>query len=63
MDNPLTAELAEMTRDDGTVCQPLVAGVPLEPVRGSFWRGEMRQVLFSVAAPVRRGRAAGVKTP
>jgi hypothetical protein len=55
--------LPARTQDDGTVCQPLVAGVLLEPVRRSFWRGELRQVLFSVAAPVRRGRAAGVKTP
>jgi hypothetical protein len=73
MDNPMTAELAEMTRQvsdartmiprilparsaaDGTAFNPLAVGVPLTPVKGSFWRREVRQVLFSVAAP-KRGR-------
>jgi hypothetical protein len=81
MDNPLTAELAEMTRQvseartmiprilparpaaNGKAFQPLAVGVPLAPVKGPFWRREVRQVLFSVVAPERRSRAAGVKVP
>lgn len=81
MDNPLTAELAEMTRQvsdaramiprilpakpaaDGKAFQPLAVGVPLAPVKGPFWRREVQQVLLSVAPPVSRGRAAGVKVP
>jgi hypothetical protein len=81
MDNPLTAELAEMTRQvlearrmiprilparpagDGKAFQPLAVGVPLAPLKRPFWRREVRQVLFSLAAPERRGRAAGVRVP
>jgi hypothetical protein len=84
MDNPLTAELAElaeMTRQvsdaramiprilparpaaDGKAFQPLAVGVPLAPVKGPFWRREVRQVLFSVVPPAPRGRATGVKVP
>jgi len=45
--------LPATTRPDGSVCQPLVVGVPLAPVPASIWRGPVEQVLFSVAAPAK----------
>jgi hypothetical protein len=56
--------LPARTRADGSVCQPLVVGVPLALVPASFWGGPVERVLFSVAAPVRAGaEKRGVVNP